>query len=202
MYYDPRLDDHRLARNPFMATVVPRPIGWISTVSAGGIVNLAPYSCFNVASAQPPFLMFASYGRKDSINNIEATGEFVANLATFELRSEVNLTSSVVPPEISEVQLANLEMVPSIAVKPPRVKRSPIAHECKYIKTVSLEDTDGKTQPGAVVIGQVVGVYIDDALLVDGLVDITRVRPLARLGYMDYATVEATFRMLRPGAEG
>jgi flavin reductase (DIM6/NTAB) family NADH-FMN oxidoreductase RutF len=199
MYYDPRLNNHNLPHDPFLATVVPRPIGWISTIGANGIVNLAPYSCFNAVSTQsPPFVMFSSYGRKDSLRNAEATGEFVASLATFELRHEVNATSAVVGPEVSEPDLARLEMTPSIAVRPPRVTRSPIAHECKYIKTVTLEDTEGRRHPGAIVIGQVVGIYIDDAVLVDGLIEVGKVRPIARLGYMDYTSVEKTFRMVRP----
>jgi flavin reductase (DIM6/NTAB) family NADH-FMN oxidoreductase RutF len=202
MYYDPRLNNHNLPRDPFLATIVPRPIGWISTIGANGIVNLAPYSCFNAVSTQPPpFVMFASYGRKDSLRNAEATGEFVASMATFDLRKEVNATSAVVGPEVSEVDLARLEMTPSIAVGPPRVKRSPIAHECKYIKTVTLEDTEGQRHAGAIVIGQVVGIYIDDAILVDGLVEVGKVRPIARLGYMDYTFVEKTFRMARPQGE-
>ena len=199
MYYDPRLNNHNLPRDPFLATVVPRPIGWISTIGANGIVNLAPCSCFNAVSTQPPpFVMFASYGRKDSLRNAETTGEFVASMATFELRNEVNATSAVVGPEVSEVDLARLEMAPSIAVRPPRVKRSPVAHECIYIKTVTLEDTKGQRHAGAIVIGQVVGIYIDDAILVDGLVEVGKVRPIARLGYMDYTSVEGIFRMVRP----
>jgi flavin reductase (DIM6/NTAB) family NADH-FMN oxidoreductase RutF len=199
MYYDPRLNNHNLPHDPFLATVIPRPIGWISTIGVNGIVNLAPYSCFNAVSTQPPpFVMFASYGRKDSLRNAEETGEFVASMATFELRKEVNATSAVVGPDVSEAELARLEMTPSIGVRPPRVKRSPIAHECKYIKTVTLEDTEGQRHAGALVIGQVVGIYIDDAILVDGLVEFGKVRPIARLGYMDYTFVEKTFRMVRP----
>jgi flavin reductase (DIM6/NTAB) family NADH-FMN oxidoreductase RutF len=200
VYFDPRLKNHGLPRNPWTATVAPRPIGWISTLGPTGVVNLAPYSYFNGISTDPPFVMFASYDRKDSLRNAEASGEFVANLATFDLRHEMNITSSMVGPEISEPELAGLEMVPSIAVKPPRVKRSPIAHECKYIKTVSLEDTTGKTQTAAMVIGQVVGIHIDDSLIVDGMVDITKARPIARLGYMDYAVVDALFSIPRPKA--
>jgi flavin reductase (DIM6/NTAB) family NADH-FMN oxidoreductase RutF len=198
VYYDPRRKNHGLPRNPWTSTVVPRPIGWITTISPAGVVNLAPYSYFNGISTDPPFVMFASYDRKDSLRNAEASGEFVASLATYDLRQEMNLTSAMVGPDVSESELAGLEMAPSVAVKPPRVKRSPIAHECKYIKTVSLEDTEGHTQPAALVIGQVVGIYIDDALIVDGFVDIARARPIARLGYFDYTVVDQVFRIPRP----
>jgi flavin reductase (DIM6/NTAB) family NADH-FMN oxidoreductase RutF len=198
MYYDPRINDHGLPHNPFLATVVPRPIGWISSLSPDGILNLAPYSCFNAVATEIPFLMFASGGPKDSFRNIEATGEFVANMATYDLREAVNLTSSVVPPDVDEAELAGLEMVPSVMVKPPRVARSPIAHECTYVKTVTLDQLDGQPHPTRIVIGQVVNVYIDDDVLRDGLIDIARVRPLTRLGYMEYSSIDASFTMPRP----
>jgi flavin reductase (DIM6/NTAB) family NADH-FMN oxidoreductase RutF len=200
MYYDPRKNDHHLPHNPFTALVVPRPIGWISTVSSSGIVNLAPYSFFNIVSAYPPFVMFASNPRKDSQRNAEETGEFVANLATYALREEVNGSSADFGPEISEPEMVGLEMLPSRQVMPPRVARSPIALECKYSKTVELFGFDGKRNPSSVVIGEVLGIHIDDSVIVDGLIDITRMRPIARLGYMDYCVVDEIFSMPRPTA--
>ena len=198
MYYDPRKRDHGLAHDPFLALVVPRPIGWISTLDAAGVVNLAPYSFFNALSTRPPFVMFASYQPKDSQRNAEATGEFVVNLATHALREQVNATSAQVPPEVDEAALAGLEMAESVTVKPPRVKRSPVAMECVYSQTVRLTDRAGVTHPAGVVIGEVVGVHIDDSVIVDGRVDVLRMRPIARLGYMDYASVDALFSMARP----
>lgn len=200
MYYDPRKNDHGLPHSPFTAIVVPRPIGWISSISREGVVNLAPYSFFNIVSAYPPFVMFASNPRKHSQRNAEETGEFVANLATWDLREEVNATSAEFAYNVSEPERVGLEMVPSRQVKPPRVARSPVALECKYFKTVELIGSDGKKNPSEVIIGEVLGVHIDDSLIVDGRVDITRMKPIARLGYMDYAVVEDYFTIHRPSA--
>jgi flavin reductase (DIM6/NTAB) family NADH-FMN oxidoreductase RutF len=199
MHYDPRKRDHGLEFDPFLALVVPRPIGWISTLDAAGVVNLAPYSFFNALSTKPPFVMFSSYAPKDSQRNAEATGEFVVNLATWALREQVNATSALVPPEVDEAAMAGLEMVPSVAVRPPRVKLSPVALECVYAQTLKLTDRTGTTLPAGVVIGEVVGVHIDDDVIRDGKVDVLRMRPIARLGYMDYASVDAVFSMKRPG---
>jgi flavin reductase (DIM6/NTAB) family NADH-FMN oxidoreductase RutF len=199
MYYDPRRDDHNLPHNPFTALVVPRPIGWISTIGPGGVVNLAPYSFFNIISSYPPFVMFASKPRKDSQRNAEESGEFVANMATYALREEVNLTSAEFAASVSEPRRLGLEMLPSRQVKPPRVARSPVALECKYVKTVELIGSDGKRNPSSVVIGEVVGVHIDEAVIVNGHVDVTRMQPIARLGYMDYCVVDRLFSIPRPG---
>ena len=198
MFYDPRRNDHGLPHSPFNALVVPRPIGWISTVSLAGVVNLAPYSFFNIVSGYPPFVMFASNPRKDSQRNAEETGEFVANMATYDLREEVNATSADFGPTVSEPQRVGLEMIPCRQVKPPRVARSPVALECKYSKTVELVSSDGKKNPSAVVIGEVVGVHIDDSVIVNGRVDVTRMKPIARLGYMDYCVVDSLFSIQRP----
>lgn len=200
MHYDPRKKgDHGLAHDPFTSLVVPRPIGWISTVSLDGAVNLAPYSFFNAVSGKPPMLMFSSDERKDSQRNAEETGEFVANLATYDLREEVNLTSSTLPHEVSEFELAKLETAPSEVVRPPRVARTPIALECRYVETVRLRGADGEQFKASVVFGQVVSIYIDDAIIRDGAVDIAGIRPLSRLGYFDYAAVENIFSIRRPG---
>jgi flavin reductase (DIM6/NTAB) family NADH-FMN oxidoreductase RutF len=200
MYYDPRRDPHSLKHNPMTALVVPRPIGWISTVSRAGVVNLAPYSFFNVVSGAPPFVMFASKPRKDSQRNAEETGEFVYNMATDELREAVNASSAEWGPAISEPERIGLEMARCHAVKPPRVARSPVALECKYSKTVELVSSDGTRNQSSVVIGEVVGIHIDDSVIVNGHVDVIRMRPLARLGYMDYCAVTELFAMQRPAA--
>jgi flavin reductase (DIM6/NTAB) family NADH-FMN oxidoreductase RutF len=198
MYYDPRRSNHGLSHNPMTALVVPRPIGWISTVSRDGVVNLAPYSFFNVVSGAPPFIMFASKPRKDSQRNAEETGEFVYNMATYDLREAVNASSAEFGPAISEPDRIGLEMAPSRAVKPPRVKRSPVALECKYYKTVELVSSDGTRNTSSVILGEVVGIHIDDAVIVNGHIDVTRMQPLARLGYMDYCAVNELFAIQRP----
>ena len=197
MYYDPRLRNHNLPHDPFLAVVVPRPIGWISTVDAAGNVNLAPYSFFNAVSSRPPFVIFGSSARKDSQRNCEAFGEFVVNLATYELRQEVNATSVVVGPGVDEAALVGLEMVASVAVKPPRVKRSPVALECIYHSSVPLV-SDGVQHPATIVVGEVIGIHIDDSVIVDGRVDPLRLQPLARLGYLDYSVIGSVFSMPRP----
>jgi flavin reductase (DIM6/NTAB) family NADH-FMN oxidoreductase RutF len=199
MYYDPRDKPIPLPHDPLTALVVPRPIGWISTLGRNGIVNLAPYSFFNAVAANPPFVMFSSAGVKHSQLNAEQTGEFVASLATYELREELNITSAMVGAEVSEPELARLEMAPSIAVKPPRVKKSPVALECRYVKTVDLPGPDGKPHSFSIVIGEVVGIYIDDGVIMNGIVDLSQARPIARLGYLDqYTVVDTIFKMTRP----
>jgi flavin reductase (DIM6/NTAB) family NADH-FMN oxidoreductase RutF len=202
MDYDPRNEDprkapHNLAHDPATCLVVPRPIGWITTISPAGVVNLAPYSFFNMISSKPPFVLFSSSSRKHSQRNAEISGEFVFNLATYDLRAEMNITGSDHTEELSEAEIAGLEMAPSKVVKPPRVARSPIALECTYNKTVDLVLSSGKTSVNSLVIGEVVNVHIDDAVIVDGNIDMARIRPLARLGYMDYTTVENIFAMHR-----
>jgi flavin reductase (DIM6/NTAB) family NADH-FMN oxidoreductase RutF len=198
MDYDPRSEPHNLARDPVTSLVVPRPIGWITTVGAGGLVNLAPYSFFNLVAGKPPFVMFASNPRKHSQKNAETSGEFVFNLATFDLREEMNLTSARVDENTSEPELAGLEMVPSRLVKPPRVARSPIALECKYMQTIPLVRSNGETITSSVIIGEVMNIHVDDGIIVDGMIDMARVRPIARMGYMDYSVVDNIFTMLRP----
>lgn len=196
-------EPHGLPHDPFKSCVVPRPIGWVSTISADGTVNLAPYSFFNALSAEPPMVMFSTNGKhahgpKDSVANAEATGEFVCSMATWDLRDKMNVTCSPVPPETDEFDLAGLEIEPSELVKPPRVKASPIHLECVYHQTVELpcDIEDGRN---ATCIGRVIGVHVRDEFLSGGKVDVGRIKPLARLGYRDYTFVETVFEMLQPG---
>jgi flavin reductase (DIM6/NTAB) family NADH-FMN oxidoreductase RutF len=200
MHYDPRKKDHGLPHDPFLALVAPRPIGWVTTISKTGVVNLAPYSYFNAVSSKPPYVIFASSGRKDSQRNAEETGQFVCNLATFELREQLNLTSTELPPEVSEPPYAGLDMVPSHTVKPPRVKLAPSALECDYVKTIEIPDEGGNPIPHSIVLGRVVNIYIDDAIIDrdQGRVDLHRVRAISRLGYMDYGVLDTIFTMARP----
>ena len=171
MEYDPRSEPHGLAHDPGTCLVVPRPIGWITTIGPAGVVNLAPYSFFNIISTRPPFVMFSSSTRKHSQRNAETAGEFVFNLATYELRSEMNITGSDHPEDISEADIAGLAMVPSRVVNPPRVERSPIALECIYNKTIDLVCSNGRKTVNSLVIGEVVNVHIDDSVIVDGNID-------------------------------
>jgi flavin reductase (DIM6/NTAB) family NADH-FMN oxidoreductase RutF len=197
MHYDPRTEPHNLARDPVTSLVVPRPIGWISTIGPDGVVNLAPYSFFNMICGKPPFVMFSSNPRKHSQRNAELTGEFVFNLATYELRHEMNQSGHEYPDGTSEPEAAGLEMVPSRAVKPPRVARSPIALECIFSKHVDLTRANGEPMTASVTIGEVVSIYIADDVIVDGIIDLHRIRPVARLGYMDYCVVDDIFTMHR-----
>ena len=204
MSYDPEKNDHGLARSPFKSCVVPRPIGWISTVNLDGIHNLAPYSQFQSLGFDPAYVMFSANTikrghRKDTIVNIEETGEFVYNMATYDLRDAVNRSAAEVPPEVDEFELAGLTKAPSIQVKPCRVAESPILFECRYHQTLRLPGTNG-AGIADIIIGRVVLVHIkDEYILPDGRIDILRIRPLARLGYYDYTTVDSTFEMLIPG---
>lgn len=198
MFYNAVSNDHGLERDPFKALIAPRPIGWISTVDKDGTVNLAPYSFFNAVSSNPHYVMFASDGRKDSQKNAEETGEFVCSLATYELRNAMNHTSISAAPEIDEMSLAGLTAAPSKLVKPPRVAESPVAFECKYYRSIDLPGRDGSAVGYSMVIGQVVGVHIDDGAIENGKVCVTGLRPLARLGYMDYAVIDQVFTLDRP----
>ena len=202
MHYDPRKPrDHGLTYSPFKALVVPRPIGWISSLSPAGVVNLAPYSFFNAVSETPAMVMFSSAGVKHSQANIESTGEFVVNLAVWDLRQQVADTGANLAEGQSEADFANLEMVSSVDVKPPRVAKSPAALECKYVKTVDLHGADGTPSNCAMIIGEVIGVYIDDAIITEGRVDLSKAKPISRLGYKDYAVVENIFPLKIPKVE-
>jgi flavin reductase (DIM6/NTAB) family NADH-FMN oxidoreductase RutF len=199
-FYEPATG-HGLPHDPFKAIVAPRPVGWVSTLSAEGMPNLAPYSFFNAIGDAPPIVAFSSSGIKHSVENAEATGEFVCNLATRALAEAMNATSAVVPAEVDEFALAGLEMAPSRVVAPPRVAASPAALECRLLQVVDLVDIDGASAGHRLAIGQVVGVHIDRAYLRDGLFDTAAARPVARAGYRDAyfeATPDTLFRMLRP----
>jgi flavin reductase (DIM6/NTAB) family NADH-FMN oxidoreductase RutF len=198
MFYEQAKRDPSLRYDPFKAIVAPRPVGWITSMNAKGDVNLAPYSYFNGVSSRPAMVMFASEGQKDSLAFIQETREFVCNLATWDLRDAMNATAAPLPRGVNEMQRAGLEPAPSRLVKPPRVAASPCALECKLVKVVAMETADGKPVDNHVVIGQVVGVYIDDRFIVDGILDTAAMKPIARCGYDQYAVVESVFSMTRP----
>jgi flavin reductase (DIM6/NTAB) family NADH-FMN oxidoreductase RutF len=200
VFYEPG-KGHGLLHDPFKAIVSPRPIGWISTISRTGAVNLAPYSFFNALSTNPFLVWFSSGGRKDSASLASDTGEFVANLVGRDLAEKMNRTAVDAPRGVSEFAYAGLHEAPSRLVAPPRVAEAPAALECKVTEILRPKSPDGSDSGSIVVIGEVVGVHIDDAFLADGLFDAVKAGNVARLGYMDYSTVDAVFQMRRPSWE-
>jgi flavin reductase (DIM6/NTAB) family NADH-FMN oxidoreductase RutF len=199
-FYEPR-DGHRLPHDPFNAIVGPRPIGWISSRSRAGALNLAPYSFFNAFNYVPPIVGFASIGYKDSVRNIEETGEFGWNLATRPLAEQMNQTCAAVAPEVDEFALAGLSPAPSRVIGVPRVAESPVSMECRLTQVVQLQRADGQTVPTWLVLGEVVGIHIDQALLKDGIYDTAAAQPILRGGGpADYFAIgpEQLFRMFRP----
>jgi len=203
VFYEPRKQDHGLRHDPFKSCVVPRPIGWISTVSRAGVRNLAPYSFFNAVAWAPPMVVFGSPYRaadgtsKDTLANVEETGEFVVNLATEVLAREVNQSALPVESDVDEFELTGLEALDCQLVAAPRVARAPINMECRLTQIVLLPSLN-PSRPNALVIGEVVGVHIADDAIRDGKVDVARLKPLARLGYHDWSCVERTFTLDRP----
>ena len=197
MFYQPSRG-HGLPHNPFKALIAPRPIGWISTVDAAGRPNLAPYSFFNAICESPPLLMFSADRGKHSARNARETGEFVVNVVARDLAAQMVQTSIDAPEGVDEFHHAGLQAVPSNLVRPPRVGGAPAALECCVTEILEPRGRDGEPANCEVVIGEVVGVHIDDACLIDGRFDIARARTVARLGYLDYLSVDATFTMRRP----
>ena len=198
--YEPR-QGHGLPHDPFNAIVGPRPIGWISTQSATGATNLAPHSFFNAFNYVPPIVGFASIGYKDTVRNVQATGEFVWNLATRDLAEVMNQSCAAVPPEVSEFDLTGLTPLPSTRVRPPRVAESPVTFECRSTQILQLQGVDGAPVDTWLVLGEVVAVHIDTALLKDGVYDTANAEHILRGGGpADYFTVgpEQLFRMYRP----
>ncbi|WP_372659881.1 flavin reductase family protein [Hydrogenophaga sp.] len=204
MYYEPGKTPHGLPHDPFKSCVVPRPIGWISTVDAQGRHNLAPYSQFQNVTFDPPIVMFSANQdtggqRKDSVQNAEQSGEFVWNMATYALRDAVNISAEELPHGVDEFERAGLEKRPSRLVKPMRVAGSPIQFECVYLNTLRFP---GVPPMGTadVVFGRVVAIHIDDAVIDGkGMVDVLKIQPLARMGYFDYTYVDHRFQMVIPG---
>jgi flavin reductase (DIM6/NTAB) family NADH-FMN oxidoreductase RutF len=193
-----------LDRNPVTALVLPRPIAWISTLSAEGIANLAPFSFSGMVSQSPAMVMFcanASHvdgGEKDTLRNVRATGEFVFNIATFELRHQMNASSALFERGKDEFDLVGLDKAASRIVKPPRVAQSPISLECNVVTIVDLPPDDVTGQRNCATIGRIVGVHVKQDLIREGKIDIMQSRPLARLGYLNFATCDDVFTMQRP----
>ena len=199
-FYEPSAG-HGLAHDPLLAIVGPRPIGWVSTCSATGIPNLAPYSFFNIFSSRPPLIGFASNGPKDSVTNVEATKEFVWNLATRPLADKMNLSSADLAADADEFSHSELTPVPATLVNCPRVAESPVSLECRVAQVIRLQNALGEETPARLVIGEVIGVHIADALLRDGVYDTVAARPILRGGGSgDYFEImlEGHFHMARP----
>ena len=199
-FYEPRAG-HGLPHDPFNAIVGPRPIGWISTKSREGILNLAPYSFFNAFNYTPPIVGFASIGYKDTVRNVEETGQFCWNLATRALADRMNATCAAVPPDVDEFALAGLTPAPSRLVDVPRVLEAPVSFECKLTQLIRLQGADGQPAPSWLVLGEVVGVHIDRTLLKDGVYDTAHAGHILRGGGpADYFEVgpDQLFRMFRP----
>jgi len=204
VFYETEKNNHGLPYNPFKSICVPRPIAWISSLSKAGLLNIAPFSQFTNLSYDPPMIVFSASDRpggsqKDTVQNILDTKEFVVNMATWELRDEVEITGQGVDPDVDEAKLAGLEMIPSNMVKPPRIARSPVQMECMFHSSMTIP---GRKGPHHLMVGRVVGVHIrDDVIGKDGKLDILKIRPLARLGYLDYTSVESFFTMLPRGPD-
>jgi flavin reductase (DIM6/NTAB) family NADH-FMN oxidoreductase RutF len=199
-FYEPR-NGHGLPHDPFNAIVGPRPIGWIASRSQAGALNLAPYSFFNAFNYVPPIVGFASIGAKDTLRNVQETGEFVWNLATRALAEAMNTTCAAVPPEVDEFALAGLTPIPSQLVGVPRVAESPVSFECRLTQIVQLERASGEQVPTWLVLGEVVGIHIARASLIDGVYDTAGAGHILRGGGpADYFTIgpEQLFRMHRP----
>lgn len=199
-FYEPSLG-HGLPHDPFNAIVGPRPIGWVSTRSADGVNNLAPYSFFNAFNYTPPIVGFSSIGYKDSVRNIEATGEFVWNLVTRPLAEAMNQTCAAVGPEVDEFALAGLTPLASRLVKPPRVAESPVTFECRLTQLIRLTTALGEPVDSWLVLGEVVGVHIDQRLLKGGVYDTANAGHVLRGGGpADYFSIgpDQLFKLYRP----
>lgn len=197
MFYEPS-KGHGLPHDPFKALVSPRPIGWISTQAKDGSLNLAPYSFFNALGTNPHLVMFCSEGAKDSYTNALETGEFVANLVSSDLIEQMNASSVDAPHGVSEFDYAGLTPEPSRLVRPPRVREAHAALECKVTEILSPKDLNGDPTSRYMIIGQVVGVYISDDALTDGMFDVVKAGNVARLGYLDFSSVKDVFQRTRP----
>lgn len=199
-FYEPK-SGHQLKHDPFNSIVGPRPIGWISSKSSDGVLNLAPYSFFNAFNYVPPIIGFASIGRKDSLNNIEATGEFVWNLVTQPQVEAMNQTCKAVPPEVSEFDIAGLSTAPSNIVSVPRVAESPVSFECRCTQILQLKTLEGSSVETWVVFGEVVGIHIEERLISTGIYDTATAQHVMRGGGpADYFSIgpEQLFKIYRP----
>ncbi|MDS7597225.1 flavin reductase family protein [Agrobacterium tumefaciens] len=201
MFYTTDTNQHGLPHDPFKAIVAPRPIGWIGSKGRGGHLNLSPYSFFNAISDRPKLVMFSSSGRKDSLRNVEESGVFTASLVSRHLVDRMNISSAPVAYDVDEFQLAGLTAVPGRVVDAPYVGEAFAALECRVTDVTQLRDIDGQPSDSWMVIGQVMAIHIDEAIIRDGRVDMGLARPVARMGYMDYSDGGSdVFQLARPKA--
>lgn len=192
---------HGLPHDPFNSIVGPRPIGWISTQSSSGVDNLAPYSFFNAFNYVPPIIGFSSIGYKDTVKNIEDTGEFVWNLVTKDLVGAMNQSCIACPPELSEFEVAGLSRAKSTLVSPPRVLEAKVAFECKCTEIIQLKTVSGVKVESWLVLGEVIQIHIDQACLKDGIYQTAEVGHVLRGGGAgDYFSIgaEQLFKLDRP----
>lgn len=192
MFYRPE-DGHGLPHNPFNAIITPRPIGWISTRASNGAENLAPYSFFNGVAYVPPQVMFASTNTKDSLTNIRETGVFCVNIVEAAMTDAMNVTSDDFPADVDEYAEAGLTRAECETIACSRVAGAPASMECRTTEILRLKGRDNH-----LIVGEVTGIHLRDDCIVDGRFDVTRFRPLARLGYRDYSVVTDVFELLRP----
>ena len=203
IFFEPEKRDRTLfPHDPFKGLVVPRPIGWISSMSKAGQVNLAPYSFFNGVLSRPRIVSFCSETEKDAATFAVESGEFAWSMATWDLRDKMNATSEGLPRGQSEFEFAGLATAPCRLVRAPRVADSPAAMECKVTQVVRVLDVEGRETGGVVVYGQVIGVHIDERFMKDGRFDLAAVQPIARCGYDEYTVVERVFSLKRPESGG
>lgn len=198
MFYETKTNDHGFSHDPFKAIVVPRPIGWIGTRGRSGILNLAPYSFFNAVSDNPKLVMFSSSSRKDSVRNIEETGVFTTNFVSRDLLDPMNSSSASVDYEVDEFAHSGLTPVTGELVEAPYVKEAAAAFECRMTEIISPKTLSGHASSSLIVFGEVVGIHIDEKIIRNGRLDMGLARPLARMGYMDYAEASEVFEVLRP----
>ena len=206
MHFDPRTDERPLPYDPFKSCTVPRPIGWLSTISTDGIHNLAPFSQWQNLTFDPPLVMFAANQlrdgrRKDTVVNAETTGYFVWNMATWDLREAVNISAMDLPTEADEFEQAGLTKADCIDAPGKRVAERPCHFACKYLSTQRFP---GRTPVGTVdvIFGEVVRIHVDENIVgPDGKLAVKKLKPIARMGYYDYTVVESVFEMRVPGAE-
>lgn len=184
--------------NPFKAIIAPRPIGWIGTLNADGVANLAPYSFFNGIGSAPDMVMFSSEGAKHSYINARDTGEFTFSLVTADLVDAMNISSENVPDGVSEFDLAGLEKGQPIEIQAPFVAASPAAMECVTVDAFQIKDRHGALLDRYMIIGEVVRTHIKDEFLQDGIFATVAAEPLARLGYREYSTVTQSRTLIRP----
>ncbi|MCK8778751.1 flavin reductase family protein [Rhizobium sp. NTR19] len=199
MFYTTDTNQHGLKHDPFKAIVAPRPIGWIGTKGRDGSLNLSPYSFFNIVSDQPKLVMFSSSGRKHSLKNAEETGVFTASLASRHLAEQVNASSAAVEYGVSEFELSGLTAKMAVTVDAPFVAEAYTVLECRVTEIINPKGLDGEASDSFMVLGEVTGIHISETILRDGRIDMSLAKPIARMGYMDYADGGTdVFQMSRP----